>query len=109
MSRPGIAPRCDEPRLPYGEGVFRRADALVGGEEPVPDRVDERTQARLRRDGGELLAWEVGGLRILGPERLAGLSPRGREFLRGMAREFTRRPEGLLADTNALPVPPGGP
>ncbi len=184
MPQSGIAPRCDEPRLPYGEGVFRRAYALVGAEggvvadmeddfhrfrvtlehdgtsvvrvigeafrypwtecpgatrvlgklagmplttrptaagahtDPrthcthlldtaalavahaaagrtrrrydvaVPDRVDERTHARLHRDGRELLAWEVEGSLIVAPERFAGVALRGREFLSWVEHEL---------------------
>jgi hypothetical protein len=52
-----------------GGGVARRRyDA------EVPDRVEGRSTPRLRRDGTEVLAWEVDGGVITGPEPFSGVA-----------------------------------
>lgn len=42
----------------------------------VPDRIDDRTQARLFLDGVPKLAWEVEGSRIVAPRQMAGIDLR---------------------------------
>ncbi len=42
----------------------------------VPDRVEARTRATLRRDGQPFLHWEIEGSRIVAPEPFAGRSTR---------------------------------
>jgi len=50
-------------------GIARRVYELE-----VPDRVDGRARVRLWRDGAPLLAWDVDGPVITGPEPFAGLN-----------------------------------
>jgi len=57
-------------------GVIRRSYDIQ-----VPDRVDERTQPVLQRDGDILLAWDVRGSIIEGPPPYCGVNLR-----EGMAR-----------------------
>lgn len=47
----------------------------------VPDRENQRTQARLSRDGAPLLTWDLLGTVIQGPAPYAGV-----DFYKGMAR-----------------------
>jgi hypothetical protein len=54
----------------------------------VPDRVEGRTRARLRRDGEPLLDWEVEHTRVVAPEPFADLPLRGRDFLRFVEHEL---------------------
>lgn len=49
-----------------------RGTARRSYEAEVPDRVGGRTLALLRRDGAEVLAWEMDGPTILGPGLYAG-------------------------------------
>ena len=47
----------------------------------IPDRVEGVTRATLRRDGAELLCWDVKNTRIRGPAPFAGVTMRGSAFV----------------------------
>lgn len=58
----------------------------------IPDRIDRRTTAEIRRDGDLVFRWDVEGLRVTGPAAFADHSLEGRAIW----------PDGSIADDDVL-------